>query len=559
MKKVVLLLLMIVSNSFIVLKGQTVNADYDRVSLTVLLIDHNDPLDSFIKNCFAQNDYFGDKYDKTQIDTKSISIGVPRFLYDEKGPASQRRSYMDGNSISVLNQLAKNKVASQIIAAWFNRSDKGEMDLSVVKSRSAYNATDATINIVESQSLGKYLLESKGLDLIGNSYVIVVDISNLMFKNLTDERGRVTSVQCSADTFGYLYKVVFSDVERQKVFDSWIYPGDSESDRMRKNRAWDVIPFSLSYVTMMNAGSGASASPNSSDFSRTGLEQACVEYNIQTLLNKIEKEVDAMKVKTSVYSTQPITAKIGTKEGLRRMDRYEVDEFILNDSGTIDARRKGFIRATSINNNSVVSEGNTGLSEFYQISGGKIEPGMQLKQRKDIPLTLRLLYSYGATSGYGLELDYASSMNSSGSAAHGDLGLFYNKYSKGLSVDGAEGLPYDIMAGTAMIGAGYGLRPIRQVEVIPTLYFISDYLDTMESSGVGAEEDAILKYAGFALGPGISMDVTLFYPIKLTGGAFYSIPIYSGEKWSQFNDLLIKSGAERLKGVTLRGGVSFEF
>ena len=558
MKKVVILLLMIVSSSFIVLKGQTVNADYDRVSLTVLIIDHNDPLDSFIKNCFAQNDYFGDKYDKTQIYTKSINIGVPRFIYDEKGPVSQRRSYMDGNSISVLNQLAKNKVASQIIAAWFNRSDKGEMDLSVVKSRSAYNATDATIIIVESQSLGKYLLESKGLDLIGNSYVLVVDISNLMFKNLTDERGRVTSAQCSADTFGYLYKVEFSDVERQKVFDSWIYPGDSESDRMRKNRVWDEIPFSLSFVTMMHAGSAASASPNSSDFSRTGLEQACVEYNIQTLLTKIEKEVDAMKVKTSVYSTRPITAKIGTKEGLRRMDRYEVDEFVLNDSGTIDARRKGFIRATSINNNSFVSEGNTGLSEFYQISGGKIEPGMQLKQKKDIPLSLRLLYYEGANKAYGLEVDYLLSMKTSGSGHHIGIGLSYCPYSQGLSYNGGTPLPYGLSAANARLGYGYGIRPIHQIEIIPSIGLLADtILKTSEESTTSDEKT--LEDAAIALDPGVIIDWTIVYPFKLTGGVFYTVPVYSGEIWSERRDLLKHSGVERAKGLSFRLGVAFEF
>jgi hypothetical protein len=523
--------------------AQTVNADYDRNSLTILSVHHGDNLDSVLDRYLLQNNPGGDKFDPTRIVTKAVTDRTPRYQYDEKGGFNQETSYQNAHSLPIVEQLTSEKVVSQIIGTWFHRSEKGLMDLSVIKARSEYNATDATVNLANAQALGKYLLQGEGVNLIGNSYILVVDHSRPKYEYSRDSYGNTSGIRYTADALGYLYKVVFSDADRQRVYDCWIYPEDSAAERNRKNEAWSRIPFAFTSVMNVHATGSSSKTFTDRDRGTDGLEQKCIEDCVTAILSKLEDKVEGWMVKSAIYSTHPVTSKIGTKEGLRRMDRYEVEEFLLDDAGNVTTRRKGYVRATKVNSNTTASTGRTGLSEFYQIAGGRLEPGMLLKQKRDIALSAKALYIGGASSGYGLEFDLPFYMNTSGSAPHVIIGGSY------------KGFDIDVSAIDVRMGLGYGVRPIRQLEIIPTVSILADIL-----APKGDTNSSVTKNACWCAEPGVALDLTLFYPVKLTGGVYYDIPVMGSETWVYYRDQLSAAGIpDRAKGLTWKAGLCVEF
>lgn len=114
---------------------------------------------------------------------------------------------------------------------------------------------------------------------------------------------------------------------------------------------------------------------------------------------------------------------------------------------------------------------------------------------------------------------------------------------------------------SARIGFGWGFRPVRQIEVIPSIGILSDTIlkdGEQTNVDIATKANDILKYACFAFDPGVNIDLTVLYPVKLTGAVFYTLPFFSGEYWKN-NDILLNSvGIRRLKGLTLRLGIAIE-
>jgi hypothetical protein len=59
---------------------------------------------------------------------------------------------------------------------------------------------------------------------------------------------------------------------------------------------------------------------------------------------KLQKEYDIFKTKTPLYTGEPITAKIGLKEGLQARDRYEVLEQVQDANGKTKYVRRGVVK-----------------------------------------------------------------------------------------------------------------------------------------------------------------------------------------------------------------------
>jgi hypothetical protein len=539
------LILALASSLTFTATAQSVNADYDRNSMTILSVEHRDGLDAVLKNYLSRDFPGGEKFDQTRIATTTVVDDGARYRHVENGGVAQERAYLNTHRSRISAQLFSLGVAPQIIGAWFNRSKDGMMDISVIKSRADYNASDATVNIAGSQALGRYLLQSEGVSLVGNSYVLVVDHARPTQEYRRDSKGSTTGVDFRADAFGYLYKVDFSDVERQKVYDCWIYPEDSATERARKNEAWSKIRFNLSPVTEVYTTGHASKTFTQKDRSTDGLMEKSIEDCVRAVIAELDDHVEGWQVKSSIYSVHPVTSKIGTKEGLKNMDRYQVEEFLLDENGNITPRKKGYVRATSVNNNSTVATGHSGVSEFFQIAGGKLEPGMRLTQKKDLGISVKALYYIGATAGYGAELDLPFSMKTSGSCFHVKIA------GSGKSLGTVNGR--ELSAIDARIGMGYGIRPIRQVELIPTAFVV---LDGFNEKGTKFSMDNNKCWGAEV---GVDMELTVFYPVKLIGGAFYDLPVLADSYWRENYDALEANGIKRMNGLTYRAGIVIEF
>jgi len=556
MKKLTLLLLAFVC--VMPLRAQSVNADYDRNALTVIAIHHNDRYDA-ITDAYLKR-YFpgGEKFDNNMIQTRYLPVNYARF---EEREGADLKAYMREHNAGVVDLLKKEDVARQIVAKWFNRSVSGTMDLNLINQRADYNATDQTFNIASAQALGEYLLHGEGLKLVDNSYVLVVDHSvPVRREDRNSSNNQVTRINYSVHAIGYLYKLSFGDLQRQAVYDQWIYTSDDEAARKVKRANWEMIQFPLFFQQMDETLHSAGIDP-----SRTSNESQAMEEAIQgspaAVIDKLEKKVEAWKVKTAIYKTHPILSKVGTKEGIKNMSRFEVLEYMLDAEGNIGTRRKGFVRATTVANNTRAGRGQSPVSQFYQIAGTKLEPGMLLKEKKSANLDVKALYYSGASKGYGAELDMIFGMSNSGSCSHVRIaGTFYT-YKEGTSgpVD-AEGNYYYLKAKLDAIGVrmgyGYGLRPFRQLEFIPGAYILADYLNTGDSSS--ESEQTMLRKMGWGLEAGVDMNLTIFYPVKINAGAFYTAPVLGGDYWRAYSEVLKNVGQNRM-GFTWRAGLVYEF
>lgn len=557
MKKLLFLILSLV---YILPAGaQSVNANYDRNALTVIAVHHNDRYDAISDAYLKQYFPGGEKFDNNMVDTRYIQSAYSRFQKTEDNSIS---SYIRECYGTVENQVKKEDVARQVVAKWFNRTPGGVMDLNLINKRADYNATDQTYNIAAAQALGEYLLHGDGVKLVDNSYILVVDHSVPVRSEGRDSNGNLNDITYTTQAIGYLYKLNFGDLQRQAVYDQWIYAEDPVSTKNAKKAAFDRINFPITLLQTVDATSSGSINPKSRGAEESQALQQAVTGCAAAVIDKLEKQVEAWMVKTTIYKTRPILSKVGTKEGIKNMSRFEVLEYVMDDEGNIDTRRKGYVRATTVAENTRASKGNSATSQFYQIAGTKLEPGMLLKEKKSANMDVKALYYGGATKGFGAEADMMFGMSNGGSCSHVRISATLFPFKEGKQgVYAADGHTYELTGGITAIdvrmGYGYGVRPFRQLEVIPAAYVLADYL-TPKTSGGSESEQTFMRKTAWCIEPGVDVNITIFYPVKINAGAFYSLPILKGADWQSYNDDLAHIGQART-GFTWRAGLVYEF
>ena len=174
--------------------AQGINAEYDRNSLTVFTIHHNDRYDAISDAYLSRSFPGGEKFDNNMLDIRHLDVNYTRFI---KSDAADIQQYMRLHAANVEKELKARFVSLQIVGKWFNRSPEGWMNLNLINERSDYNATDKTYNIASSQALGEYLLHGNGVKLVDNSYILVVDHSVPERSEYRDRDGKITSISYS--------------------------------------------------------------------------------------------------------------------------------------------------------------------------------------------------------------------------------------------------------------------------------------------------------------------------------------------------------------------------
>lgn len=549
MKKFVLLLLAFAFTMS--LSAQNVNADYDRKALTVISVHHNDRFDEITDAYLAKYFPGGQKFDDNTIATRSITVPYNRYVYNKDNSAD---AYMRSHVADIRAELEGKGIPRDVIAKWFNRTPGGAMDLNLINKRADYNVTDQTYNIASSQALGEYLLHGEGIKLLDGSYILVVDHSVPQREETRNDNGRVTQVTWTTQAIGYLFKIAFGDPQREAVYNQWIYNTDDQATRDAKNKAWDKLIFPISLVAQEVEYSTGTFSPTSNSTDDTPALRTSVNNCSSVLISEFERKVPAWQVKTAIYKTRPILSKVGTKEGLSNMSRFQVREYILDEKGNVSTRNRGYVRATEVANNTHATKGESPMSRFYQIAGGKLEPGMELVQKPSLNFDVKALYYGGAAKGYGAEFDMLMGMSNGGSCSHIRIAGTYYKYAAGIY--GNYQLNHDISAIGVRIGYGYGIRPFRQLELIPVVYILADFLDSKLTES--QQKNSALTKAGWGAEAGVDVNITVFYPVKINAGAFYSAPFMGGEFWKVYREALQNMGQQRM-GFTWRAGLVFEF
>ncbi|MEZ4787249.1 MAG: hypothetical protein R2790_05075 [Flavobacterium haoranii] len=399
MKKILYSLLLI-SSITICAQEKTENAfeaKYRRSSLYSVMIDQPElPYAGEIKKNF-ENSPIPDKFNNHNLTKRIYSFG--------ELPTA-------GTDSPILNEIAK-----EIVAKWFNRSPKGGFNMDLIKERGYYDASAIDIAKAEASKRGLDILADAGEELIGKTFVLVNEfkytdkaevakkankwlnalgtigdyagVSNA--STLTSLAGAGTTVAGKGyivKTNAHLYQLVW-DEETAAIFynDYW---ADDKTITPEKKKAFDEATiFKLKYVGTDTSWSDVQSSVFTNKSEEQLIERASVK-SVDKVIVKLQKAHDQFKTKTPLLTADPLTAKIGLKEGVTKKSTFDVLEQVEDENGKTEYVKVGIVKVDTkypIWDNTYGAEEenqNTSVDRTYfkKVKGKEFFPGMLLVQRK---------------------------------------------------------------------------------------------------------------------------------------------------------------------------------
>ncbi len=385
---------------------------YDRSALTMLLINYPGEIHA------------------SQIQAEFLKVDVPSKFDDNT--LSVRSINMEGNrsntmnaSNSILNTFNQNKIGNSIIAKWYNRQSDGSLDMKLIEERAHYNAKGMDVAIAGNSKKGLSAIMDIGDKLIANSYILVMDYSGVKTADEYYDANNTASNQRTSHGWignysAYLYKLNYDESIYSVIYDDlWLNKEDNDKTKAERSARFESSIFPVSYLESVSGPLNAmQLKPQKGDYailsmftvqkSDDELFSEMVAKGVEKAEYDIAKTLEAFQVKTTVISANPITAKIGKKEGLKVDDRYFIYEKVQKHNGDIKEVKRGVVRATNkiIDNRAMATGHSTDVSKFYQIGGNRVEEGMLLKQKNDKGIGIFVNYSSGNIGGYGIGLEY---------------------------------------------------------------------------------------------------------------------------------------------------------
>lgn len=292
-----------------------------------------------------------DKYNDHNLSIRMINVG-------KKG------NYAD----SISNWLDNNKIASRIVAKWYNRNMfTGECNMSLIQERGLYNATEFDKELAARSPRGIAMLADAGEELIGNTFVLVHEahyIDNAKRSQNVSTGLKIGGALLGAfigvdlsDTFDLLgdlaatfkgfrvkfhsrlYQLVW-DEETQATFYQDYYSANPDSIKRIAFEA-NRNKFKLKYIgEVESSGSQNSFLGISEENPEIMIRKAC-QRAIDDNVRDLQKKFEVFRVKspiTDVLSNNEVLVPIGMKEGVNEDSEYEALEAIEKD-GRIEYKR----------------------------------------------------------------------------------------------------------------------------------------------------------------------------------------------------------------------------
>ena len=526
---------------------ENVQDDYKRNSLSIIVVDRGDNYDDTVFEA-VRSINLGDKFDLNLIPTNRITI------------SGNRANTVGG--IEVGKAVNASDLGKEILSYWFDRQADGTMNAKRLEQRGNYNADDQDVLNARAAKVGPESLGDTGYALVNGSYVMILDYSGI-----TSSKNDKQEVSWSVTTNAYVYQIDYSEDIEAQVIEAWVYEDDTPETIARKNEAYDKILVGMSPKATVSYTTSAKEADG-------GVRAAIVEGYGETLL-RLENQIPAWNVTTSIALRNPLRAKIGTKEGVKNRMRFQA-YMVKGDRKTGEPYTvsKGYIRATTIADNRGMATGqSTKFTEFYQISGGKIDEGMTIKQKNDLGMGVSLGYKVGGLAPYNLTVDYLASINTKGFSHYGLLNIGYDMFS-GSKIGDKVGKYLDAGDLTGLtdggisyinfgIGYGFGIRPIRHVELMPFIMGGGDYMmnhnDFLKEDAGEETEDSFSKKIAWYGNAGLRVNFNVKYPLQLFIQADYTLLIEEGSYYKAFNDLLKVGDLGHKNSFGIMAGVKWTF
>ena len=339
--------------------------EYDRSSLSLLMVYHpEDEFGAAIDSAYHAMP-FPDKYDRhdigfERIDNSAITgvqkgnkVGLIKAEYGKKLNAKD----LEKNSQALENILNSNRIANYMIAKWFGLYESEVCNMNLIKERGQYNATELDVAIANQSARGLAMLSDAGEQLIGNSYVLVNDMTYAT----AEERAQAAKVALSiiggvfdavmgsnlgknvaniggaiADGFtgfavknhSYLFRLNWNE-ELANIFytEYWM----TEPDPAKLEKFLKDERFTLTYVAHEYECSEKTV-PKGKRVNREKLIKMVCARSIDKNIAALQLQYEDFKVKTPVYEeifnekgkSIGYAVKIGLKEGITEKSSFQV-------------------------------------------------------------------------------------------------------------------------------------------------------------------------------------------------------------------------------------------
>ena len=143
-------------------------------------------------------------------------------------------------------------------------------------------------------------------------------------------------------TTSYLYQLDWND-SIQHVFYNNLYIDAANIDAAKKEEFDTTSLFQMKFIGAEKSRSLVTFSLKTKRTEEQIVELATIR-NIDAVYAKLQKSYDIFMPKTPLYTGNPITAKIGMKEGLEGGERFEVFEQVMDQkTGIIEYKSRGKI------------------------------------------------------------------------------------------------------------------------------------------------------------------------------------------------------------------------
>ncbi len=523
-------------------KHKLVSADYLRNSLSVVVVERGDGYDARVSRAIASIDW-GDKFDKNIIPTDYIELDSARMVAP--------------NISEMTARIKATRIGQEVVNYWFTQGIGDLMSGSLIEERGRYTATDQDVLGAGSAKIQDSALSDLGYSLLNKSYVLAVDCCR--FEHSKSATG---DISVSALVTLCVYKVDFDEDGQNEFYENcWIDYSTPEGEIADKKNAFERMNIPVNYICT------ASSTASASDEDGNGLASA-IHSALASAFSQLENRVDDWHVKASVLQLHPVGVKIGTKEGLKNRDRYIAYETVrkdVNGEWKTYSKKRGYLRATQVANNSENATGASQMSEFYQISDMRnVEMGYLVEQSNDLGIGVELSYSTAPLSLFNVTIDYLSNIKSNGASSYVIVDMGYDVLSgSNLNDAGLCGVDYNMGISflNAGVGLGYGVRATRTLELVPSIIVGCDIMqlnsELVTSEGeTGASTSSKCAYYGKA---GAKLNVNIAYPLQFVVGASYALVAAEGLIYEYYNDRFAKCGIGRHGGLGLSFGVKYVF
>lgn len=293
---------------------------------------------------------------------------------------------------AIQNQKIPNKILSNIL---LDENGKINFEKTVFK-RGEYNATDKDAIQASASNKGWNKIRTDALVNVLNNIYFVINQTGAITSTRTKEYSTY-----SIPFKSYLLQVDLKDLLKTLEFYDK-FPLDKDITKELNEYKFSIKLLSIS----VGNGTTIDQEIELNGFKVVKKQKAQQQINIDLANSTFEQSLiehannyETLKVKTPVFSTGPITAKIGKKEGLRIDDRFEVFENRMSEkTGEKSAIKMGYIRVAKVADNAKVADGKSDVSKFYKAPARRVEKNMILKEISEKGIQIGAEIAFGESS-----------------------------------------------------------------------------------------------------------------------------------------------------------------